>query len=177
MIKSTGSWPPTTARPRSRHRTGLMRIRWCPDDHWALITSLPQLPQKRAVSARCCLKQITPRLTGKQQRSCNYLVVAVGQDLGMGSVGWFWLRVPSNGAIEWCLEQSSWQLDRCPSAVSDLSTLTVLGFPIAWLPQGSQTAYMVAEVFLETIPATQAEATGLSLPNFGSLAVPLLPHR
>ena len=49
-----------------------------------------------------------------------------------------------------------------------LSTLASLGFLAAWLPQGSQSAYMVAEVFTGDIPVTQTEVTLFFLPNLGT---------
>ena len=47
----------------------------------------------------------------------------------------------------------------CLRPLHVVSTLASLGFPTAWLPQGSQSAYMVAEVFTEDIPVTQEEVT------------------
>ena len=56
----------------------------------------------------------------------------------------------------------------CLRPLHVLSTLASLGFPTAWLPQRSQSAYMVAEVFTEDIPVVQTEVTWFFLPNLGT---------
>ena len=86
----------------------------------------------------------TVRVLGGSGSGCNRVVLGAGQ-LGTGQTPLCCLR---------------------PLHV--LSTLASLGFLAAWLPQGSQSAYMVAEVFTGDIPVTQTEVTLFFLPNLGT---------
>ena len=67
----------------------------------------------------------TVRVLGGSGSGCNRVVLGAGQ-LGTGQTSL-------------C----------CPRPLHVLSTLASLGFPTAWLSQGSQSAYMMAEVFTE----------------------------
>lgn len=85
---------------------------------------------------------------------------AVGQHLGKTSVGWFWLRMQSSGA--WGRAAGGWTGIPLQSQTSPrVLTLASLGFPTAWLPPGSQTAHVVAEGVMDSVPVTEAEATWL----------------
>lgn len=83
-------------------------------------------------------------------------------------LGGFWLRVQSSGACSRAAGGWTGIPQQSQTSLHVVSTLASLRFPTAWLPQGSQTAYMVAEAFTESIPVMQAEATWLFLPNLGS---------
>ena len=86
----------------------------------------------------------TVRVWGGSGSGCDRVVLGAGQ-LGTGQTSLCCLR---------------------PLHV--VSTLASLGFPTAWLPQCSQSAYMVAEVVTEDIPVTQEEVTWFFLPNLGT---------
>lgn len=82
------------------------------------------------------------------------LMGAVGQDLGKGPVGWFWLKVQSSRA--WSQAAGGWiSVPLQPQTSPRGLTWASLGFLTAWLPPG----YVVAEDFMDSIPETQAEAT------------------
>lgn len=94
-------------------------------------------------------------------------MVAMGQDWGKGS------GFGGGGSGSGCdqVALAAGQLGAGQASLSSLrplSTLASLHFPTAWLPQGSPTAYTVAEAFTESIPVKQADATWLFLPNLGS---------